>query len=77
MRAIVRTGLPDDVEAVLAINRHSVPGEPLMRRSDFAHLVSACEHFSVVDAGGKVAGYILAMSQDAAYAGELIGHHGN
>lgn len=70
MQAVCRDAVPEDFAAILAINRESVPGVAPLDRAYFGLLVRVCEHARVVELDGVVAGYIFAMSGDAAYSGE-------
>ena len=70
MQTVCRSAVPEDYDAILEFNGESLPAVARLDAAYFELLVEVCEHFKIVELDGVVAGYLFAMSSDAAYDGE-------
>lgn len=65
-----RDALPEDYDAVIAINQESTRALSLLDADYFAQLLELGDYFRVVEDQDKVAGYLFAIDHRAAYDGE-------
>lgn len=68
--SVIRPARWEDRRGVLAVNRAGAPGVSPLGEAAFAEAMELCDFFRVVRADGEMVAYLMAMTSDAAYAGE-------
>ncbi|MGH7703201.1 MAG: GNAT family N-acetyltransferase [Gemmatimonadales bacterium] len=70
MIPILRLAGAADLPAVQAINAEAAPGVSPLSKRDLETMLQTATRFWVAEIGGRVAGYLLAFTAEADYAGD-------
>ncbi len=63
----IRDARPGDYPAIVALNRAEERWTSPMETADFEELAALADYFRVIESGGRITGFLLAMRESAAY----------